>query len=506
MASPNTSSGNQAPPPSPPGTEGAEPVGIVNTVSGSAIVIRADGTRIEIQLDTPLYQGDILETTDDGAIGVVLADETTIAIGEDSRLILDEMVYDPATQEGSLSLSVVKGIYTFVSGMISKTDPDAMVLDTPVGSIGIRGTQIGIEFSDGENLTLVMMTEADGYIGEVFLRNESGILVINQANQVLFSNSLTQMPVILASVDNATLVSMFEKTLLHLPRTTASPNDYGTQESSGGGELDSFVTDSGQVEEAPPPSTEDIVSVADSGEPAPAPILDPVAPPPVVPEQPVIDETVVAPTSTETRLEEQVSTTEPEPVVVAPPIEEPPVEEPPVEEPPPVEPPPVEPPPVEPPPVEPPEVPGVVLEGGEGKDVLAGGAGDDILEGGEGKDVLAGGAGDDILEGGEGKDVLTGGAGNDILEGGEGDDTFIFGAGAGNDIILDYREGEALRFEGPEFSEDNLSVTQNSDNSVSVMFADQDVAVTLNDTNLDEQSYSVQQDEGALVITFTETD
>ncbi|MDA0307012.1 MAG: FecR domain-containing protein, partial [Proteobacteria bacterium] len=387
MASPNTSSGNQAPPPSPPGTEGAEPVGIVNTVSGSAIVIRADGTRIEIQLDTPLYQGDILETTDDGAIGVVLADETTIAIGEDSRLILDEMVYDPATQEGSLSLSVVKGIYTFVSGMISKTDPDAMVLDTPVGSIGIRGTQIGIEFSDGENLTLVMMTEADGYIGEVFLRNESGILVINQANQVLFSNSLTQMPVILASVDNATLVSMFEKTLLHLPRTTASPNDYGTQESSGGGELDSFVTDSGQVEEAPPPSTEDIVSVADSGEPAPAPILDPVAPPPVVPEQPVIDETVVAPTSTETRLEEQVSTTEPEPVVVAPPIEEPPVEEPPVEEPPPVEPPPVEPPPVEPPPVEPPEVPGVVLEGGEGKDVLAGGAGDDILEGGEGKDV-----------------------------------------------------------------------------------------------------------------------
>jgi len=38
------------------------------------------------------------------------------------------------------------------------------------------------------------------------------------------------------------------------------------------------------------------------------------------------------------------------------------------------------------------------------------------------------------------------------------------------------------------------------------MFADQDVAVTLNDTNLDEQSYSVQQDEGALVITFTETD
>lgn len=326
MASPNKGSENQAtPPPTAPQAEGGEPIGAVITVSGLAFVIRADGARVELELNTPLYQGDILETTGDGAIGVVLADETTLAMGDDSRLILDEMIYDPATQEGSLSLSIVKGIYIFVSGMISKTDPDAMVINTPVGSIGIRGTQIGIDFSDGENLTIVMMREADGYVGEVFLRTESGILVINQANQVLFSNGLYTMPVILASVDDATIIGMFEGTLLHLPRTTATPNDYGTQEASGG-DLDTFVTDSGEAEEDLAVSSDSTVSVAGSGAPEPLPVIEPVMADTGALEEPAIDATVIEPISTETRPEEQVSTAEAEPVKTEP-VETEPVEE-----------------------------------------------------------------------------------------------------------------------------------------------------------------------------------
>jgi len=112
-------------------TAGTEAIGAVNTISGKVFVIRVYGTRVELEIDTPLYSGDILETGSDGAVGVVLADETTLAMGGDGRLILDEMIYDPGTQEGSLSLVALKGIYTIVSGMVSKTDPDAMVIETP---------------------------------------------------------------------------------------------------------------------------------------------------------------------------------------------------------------------------------------------------------------------------------------------------------------------------------------------------------------------------------------
>jgi Ca2+-binding RTX toxin-like protein len=70
------------------------------------------------------------------------------------------------------------------------------------------------------------------------------------------------------------------------------------------------------------------------------------------------------------------------------------------------------------------------LEGGNGKDVLAGGGANDLIEGGNGIDQMAGGAGDDVLDGGNGKDDLDGGAGNDTVAGGRGVDHVVGGLGA----------------------------------------------------------------------------
>ncbi|MBL4691556.1 MAG: cadherin-like domain-containing protein, partial [Rhodospirillales bacterium] len=126
------------------GTDGG-PIGNVENLSGSVFAVRTDGTRVDLKEGDPVYQGDIIESSDDGAVGILLADETTFSMGESGRIVLDEMVYDPATQEGSVSLSALEGVFTFVSGQVAKTDPDAMTLDTPVATIGIRGTQVGLD-------------------------------------------------------------------------------------------------------------------------------------------------------------------------------------------------------------------------------------------------------------------------------------------------------------------------------------------------------------------------
>ena len=52
------------------------------------------------------------------------------------------------------------------------------------------------------------------------------------------------------------------------------------------------------------------------------------------------------------------------------------------------------------------------------------------LDGGDGDDVLLGGAGNDTLLGGAGDDVLIGGAGTDTLDGGPGDNVVIQSLGA----------------------------------------------------------------------------
>jgi len=81
--------------------------------------------------------------------------------------------------------------------------------------------------------------------------------------------------------------------------------------------------------------------------------------------------------------------------------------------------------------------PKLIVDAGDGDDVVLGGAGNDELHGGAGDDVLLGGDGDDILDGGAGDDVLIGGGGNDIFMNGEiVIQGFQAGEGAGDRIDL----------------------------------------------------------------------
>ena len=128
--------------------------------------IRANGTKVELSEGDPVFQGDILQSGAGGSLGIVLADETTFSMAENGRMVLDEMVYDPSTQEGSISMSVLQGVFTFVSGQVAKVDPDAMALKTPVATIGIRGTIVGGEVgARGETFVVLLGPGARQRIG-----------------------------------------------------------------------------------------------------------------------------------------------------------------------------------------------------------------------------------------------------------------------------------------------------------------------------------------------------
>ena len=82
------------------------------------------------------------------------------------------------------------------------------------------------------------------------------------------------------------------------------------------------------------------------------------------------------------------------------------------------------------------------IHGGNGKDDLHGGDGDDQLFGENGKDVLNGDLGNDDLHGGNGPDQLFGGDGDDLLDGGRGPD--LLDGGAGHDVFFFVRSNDTL--------------------------------------------------------------
>jgi Ca2+-binding RTX toxin-like protein len=93
----------------------------------------------------------------------------------------------------------------------------------------------------------------------------------------------------------------------------------------------------------------------------------------------------------------------------------------------------------------------MTAQGGAGRDVLAGGDGDDLLRGGPGDDLLLGGDGDDELDGGPGNDRLFGGDGDDVLSGGPGAN--VLSGDAGDNLLISFSPRDRLSG-GSEGAED----------------------------------------------------
>ncbi|MEX2310896.1 MAG: hypothetical protein WD624_00435, partial [Rhodospirillales bacterium] len=238
------------------GTDG-DPIGNIESLNGEVFAIRADGSRVRLELGDQVFQGDILDSGPEGNVGVLLADQTTFAMGPEGRMVLDEMIYDPATQQGSVSMSVLQGVFTFVSGQVAKTDPDAMTLDTPVATIGIRGTQVGLDLRDGENLNVHLMEERFGFVGEVVIVNDGGVQVLNDANAFSTISSFDSAPSPFTIVGVDDIISSYgEQTLRYLPTRNSdgertSANTYQDTEGVQGENrnsldfLNDFQTDAG---------------------------------------------------------------------------------------------------------------------------------------------------------------------------------------------------------------------------------------------------------------------
>ena len=84
-------------------------IGTVETADGAVTATRIDGTQVTLTVDSPVFQGDVLETSGRAAVGIVFNDDSRVSLGADARMVLDELIYDPDTSAGLMALSVLQG-------------------------------------------------------------------------------------------------------------------------------------------------------------------------------------------------------------------------------------------------------------------------------------------------------------------------------------------------------------------------------------------------------------
>jgi hypothetical protein len=119
-------------------------IGSVRNVTGKAFLVR-QGRNIPAQPKMQIMLNDILRTGPDGALGVILRDDTVMSLGPNSEFSLDEFAFAPVEDNLSFVGKMTRGTATFLTGKIGQMRPEAVKIKTPNGTIGVRGTQFLVE-------------------------------------------------------------------------------------------------------------------------------------------------------------------------------------------------------------------------------------------------------------------------------------------------------------------------------------------------------------------------
>ncbi|MDG1286454.1 MAG: FecR domain-containing protein, partial [Rickettsiales bacterium] len=177
------------------GPVSSEPsIGVVEKLAG-VVTVKRGGVDVELKQGDAVFQNDVIQTANNSKIGITFEDGSVFTLGSDARMTLDSFVYDAETGDGSSSINVLKGMFKFVSGEIAANNPGEMQVETPVATIGIRGTTGGGSVQ-GEGLENEFFLEpnADGTVGWFDVITDQGTTSMNQPNTVVEVTSFHEAP------------------------------------------------------------------------------------------------------------------------------------------------------------------------------------------------------------------------------------------------------------------------------------------------------------------------
>ncbi|MFN2201851.1 MAG: VCBS domain-containing protein, partial [Caldilineaceae bacterium] len=116
------------------------PIGEVVKAEGEAEVQRVDGTKEALDKGDPIFQNDVVEVAG-SSLGIRFSDGTLFNMSAGTKMVINNLVYDPDSSSNSALFNIVKGTFSMVGGKI--VDSGEMDVATPIATMGIRGTAAG---------------------------------------------------------------------------------------------------------------------------------------------------------------------------------------------------------------------------------------------------------------------------------------------------------------------------------------------------------------------------
>lgn len=135
-------------------TQPGSQVGIATAVRPG--VVTATNDRV-IYIGNSVAFGERFKTDSTGVIHILFMDQSSMTLGPNSELVIDEFVFNPDSRRGSIAVNLVKGALRVVGGFISKfNNPQgnsAARVQTATATIGIRGGISVVDHNSDSNNT-----------------------------------------------------------------------------------------------------------------------------------------------------------------------------------------------------------------------------------------------------------------------------------------------------------------------------------------------------------------
>lgn len=188
-----------------------------NAWAGIGIVIDHKGSSCEIQRNKSKlsgHKGAEVESMDTYVTGscvsnIQFKDDTKVKITENSRLLIDDFVFDPKKSDaGKLAIKAAMGTVRYTSGQIAKNNPQMVNIKTPTASIAVRGTDFTMTVDEaGQSLVVLVpsckdesqqkkfeLDEQRCKVGKIEVTNGAGTVELDKAFEATYVSSATVAP------------------------------------------------------------------------------------------------------------------------------------------------------------------------------------------------------------------------------------------------------------------------------------------------------------------------
>jgi len=147
-------------------------IGAITDFKGGGQIKRSSST-IPANKSSGIEKMDTVITNSQGKFGITFNDQTKVNITENSKLVIDDFVYDDnAKSKGKLGLKVALGTVRYTSGAIAHNNPNSVDIRTPTATIAVRGTDFLMSVDEVGRTTVILVPECFMNNGEIRMDKE----------------------------------------------------------------------------------------------------------------------------------------------------------------------------------------------------------------------------------------------------------------------------------------------------------------------------------------------